>query len=45
MDLEDRLAQRRIRLANEEVVRCYVADLQDILANSPLAEQKAFIRS
>jgi hypothetical protein len=45
LDLEDRLTQRKIRLANEEVVRRYVADLQGILANSLLAEQKAFIRS
>lgn len=42
LDLEDRLVQRKIRLANEEVVRRYVADLRGILANSPLAEQKGF---
>ncbi|MEE8374403.1 MAG: recombinase zinc beta ribbon domain-containing protein, partial [Dehalococcoidia bacterium] len=45
LDLEDRLAQRKIRLADEEVVRGYIADLHDTLANSPLAEQKAFVRS
>jgi hypothetical protein len=39
------LTERRIQLADEKVVRSYVEDLRQVLANSPLPEQKAFIRS
>jgi hypothetical protein len=39
------LGERKIQLADEEVVRSYVEDLKEVLSSSPLAEQKAFIRS
>ncbi len=44
-DMEESLAQRRIKLADAEVVRSYVDNLRDVLSKSPLMEQKAFIRS
>lgn len=45
LDLEELLAERKIQLADEKVVRSYVEDLREVLTNSPLPEQKAFIRS
>ena len=45
LELEELLAERKIQLADEKVVRSYVEDLREVLAGSPLAEQKAFIRS
>ena len=45
LELEELVADRRIHLADEKVVRSYVEDLREVLAGSPLAEQKAFIRS
>ena len=45
LDMEESLAQRRIKLADAEVVRSYADNLRDVLSKSPLMEQKAFIRS
>ena len=45
LELEELLTERRIELADETVVRSYVEDLREVLTNSPLPEQKAFIRS
>ncbi|MFC1994721.1 recombinase family protein [Chloroflexota bacterium] len=45
LNLEYLLADRGIQLADEEVVRSYVDDLREVLANSSIPEQKAFIRS
>ena len=45
LELEEVLAARKIQLADEKMVRSYVEDLQEVLTNSPLPEQKAFIRS
>ena len=45
LDSEEALTQRRIKLADAEVVRSYVDNLRDVLSKSPLTEQKAFIRS
>ena len=43
--LEELLTERKIEMADAELVRSYVKDLRETLANSPLPEQKAFIRS
>jgi len=45
LELEELLTERKIQLADEKVVRSYVEDLREVLTNSPLPEQKAFIRS
>jgi site-specific DNA recombinase len=45
LELEELLTERRIELADETVVRNYVEDLREVLTNSPLPKQKAFIRS
>ena len=45
LELDGLLAQRKIELADANVVRSYVEDLRKVLAESPLPEQKAFIRS
>jgi site-specific DNA recombinase len=45
LELEDQLAERKIALADDRLVRSYVEDLKELLDESPLAEQKAFIRS
>ncbi len=37
--------QNRLQFADESVVRSYVESLKDVLSNSPLSEQKTFIRS
>ena len=39
------LSQRRVELADLEVVTRYVEDLRGLLTNSSLAERKAFIKS
>ncbi len=43
--LEEILSERKMEMADAELVRSYVDDLRDTLANSPLAERKSFIRS
>ena len=45
LELEDHLSERKIALADDRLVRSYVEDLKELLDESPLAEQKAFIRS
>lgn len=45
LELEELLTERRIELADETAVRSYVTDLREVLSNSPLPEQKAFIGS
>ena len=45
LDLDDALAQRKIELVDADVVRSYVENLRDVLSDSSLVEQKAFIRS
>ena len=45
LELEEVLAARKIQLADKKMVRSCVEDLQEMLTNSPLPEQKAFIRS
>ncbi len=45
LELEGLLSERRIQLADEKMVRSYVENLRDLLTNSSIAEQKAFIRS
>ena len=45
MELEEQLAERKIALADDRLVRSYVEDLKELLDENPLAEQKAFIRS
>ena|GEM_PF-2445914 len=39
------MAERKIALADDRLVLSYVEDLKELLDESPLAEQKAFIRS
>ena len=44
-ELEMKLNQRRIELADVETVTTYVEDLHNLLSESSLAERKSFIRS
>jgi site-specific DNA recombinase len=44
-DLELQISQRRVELADPDVVASYVAELRDLLNEGSLAERKAFIRS
>jgi site-specific DNA recombinase len=43
--IECLLSGRRVHLASPDVVTAYVNDLKNLLAESPLAERKAFVRS
>jgi site-specific DNA recombinase len=43
--LEELLSERKMEMADAKLVRSYVDDLRDTLDNSPLSEQKSFIRS
>jgi len=45
IEIECLLSDRRVHLASPGVVTAYVNDLRNLLANSPLTERKAFIRS
>ena len=45
LDLEEVLAARKVELTDVALVKSYVEDLKEVLSNSPLSEQKAFIRS
>ena len=45
LELEGTLAERKIELADDNLVQSYVQDLKEVLGNSPLPEQKTFIRS
>ena len=45
LELEELLTERRIQLADEKMVRSYVENLREVLTNSSIPEQKAFIRS
>jgi site-specific DNA recombinase len=45
LELEGLLAERKIQLADEKMVRTYVENLRDVLTNSSIPEQKAFIDS
>ena len=45
LEIEEVLAERKTQLADEKLVRNYVEDLREVLTNSPLPEQRAFIRS
>jgi chromosome segregation ATPase len=45
LDLEEVLALRKLELVDEKLVKSYVEDLRQVLSDSPLPEQKAFIRS
>ncbi|MFC1994617.1 hypothetical protein ACFLVD_00540 [Chloroflexota bacterium] len=38
LELEDLLADRGIQLADEEMVRSYVEDLREVLANSSIPD-------
>jgi site-specific DNA recombinase len=44
-EMEQQLSDRRVELADAETVAGYVADLRDLLNESPIAERKTFIRS
>lgn len=44
VQLETSLSDRRVELANPDIVRSYVADLRNLLTRSELAERRAFIR-
>jgi site-specific DNA recombinase len=43
--LEQDLSDRRVELADVETVTSYVADLRNLLSESPLTERKSFVRS
>ncbi len=45
IQIESRLSDRRIELANPEIVSAYVKDLRRVLEESELTEKRAFIRS
>ncbi len=45
LELEQRLSDRRVELADLETVTRYVGDLRNLLSTSSLAERKAFLRS
>ena len=44
-ELEDEFADRKVELADLKIVENYANDLRNLLSQSSLAEQKAFIRS
>ena len=44
-ELEELMVTRKMELADVGLVRSHVEDLRELLSNSPLSEQKAFIRS
>jgi site-specific DNA recombinase len=44
-ELEQDLSDRRVELADVETVTSYVADLRNLLSESPLTERKSFVRS
>lgn len=44
-EAEEALRYRTIELAKPEVVRVYVNDLRNLLAESSIVEQKAFLKS
>ena len=44
-ELEALLSQRRIELADEKTVTRYVEDLRELLADSPLADRRSFIKT
>jgi site-specific DNA recombinase len=44
-ELEQKLSDRRVYIADMETVTRYVQDLRDLLDDSPLMERKAFIKS
>ena len=44
-EIEIMLAERRVQLADPELVKSYVADMHSLLNRSSLAERRAFIRS
>jgi len=44
-EMEQQLSDRRVELADSEIVTRYVADLHDLLNESSLAERKSFVRS
>ena len=45
LEVEGLLSDRRVELADLETVTRYVADLRNLLDESPLAERRAFVRS
>ena len=45
LELEQQLSDRRVELADEEIVAGYVSDLHNLLNESSLAEKKSFVRS
>ena len=44
-ELEDALSERRVELVDIGLVSKYVDDLRNVLTNSPITEQKDFVRS
>jgi len=44
-ELEQKLSDRRVYLADMETVTKYVKDLRDLLDESPIMERKSFIKS
>ena len=44
-ELELQISERRIELADQEIITRYVEDLRNLLSESPLTERKSFIRS
>ena len=44
VELETLLSDRRVELASPDMVRSYVADLHNLLADTELVARKAFIR-
>ena len=44
-ELEQELSDRRVELADKDIVTAYVEDLRNVLSESPLAERKSFVRS
>ena len=44
-ELEQELSDRRVELADKDIVTTYVEELRNVLSESPLAERKSFVRS
>lgn len=45
IEIESQMSDRKVELADLEIVSCYVDDLNDLLKEGSLAERRTFIRS
>ena len=43
--IDNSLSDRRVELANPQIVKTYIDDLRNLLSNSSLPERKKFVRS